>query len=281
MEKQKKVAAIHDISGYGRCALSVILPVISAMGIQCVAVPTAILSTHTGGFENFVFRDMTDFLSPCCKHYEELDIGFDAIYSGFLASELQVDCCLEFFNAFPRAIKIVDPVMGDDGLAYQTYTEGLIKRTKELINNADIITPNLTEAALLLDKPYPKSLSETEAVEWTKRLCEKAHAAVITGIRLNDGKFVNVCYDGKNNRSDIYEWEKIPVSYPGTGDIFASVLTGCILNGKSLSESAVYASKFCEMAIKATINNGAPVRNGVEFERVLGFLCNNGDVNGF
>jgi len=281
MEKQKKVAAIHDISGFGRCALSVILPVISAMGIQCVAVPTAILSTHTGGFKNFVFRDTTDFLSPCCKHYKELDIDFDAIYSGFLASEFQVDCCLEFFSAFPRALKIVDPVMGDDGLAYQTYTAGLIKRTKELIQNADIITPNLTEAALLLDKPYPKALSKSEAVEWAKRLCEKAHSAVITGIRLESGEFVNVCYDAENNRSDIYEWEKIPVSYPGTGDIFASVLTGCILNGKSLSDSAVYASKFCEKAIMATVNNGQPVRNGVEFERVLGFLYNDGDMNGF
>ena len=281
MEKQKRVAAIHDLSGYGRCALSVILPVISAMGIQCVAVPTAILSTHTGGFENFVFRDMTDFLSPCCKHYKELDISFDAIYSGFLASELQVDRCLEFFSAFPSALKIVDPVMGDDGLAYQTYTAGLIKRTKELIENADIITPNLTEAALLLDRPYPKSLSRDEALDWAKRLCEKAHATVITGIRLSGGEYVNVCYDAKNNSSDIYEWEKIPVSYPGTGDIFASVLTGCILNGKSLSDSAEYASKFCEMAIKATVNSGEPVRNGVEFERVLGFLYNNGDINGF
>ncbi|MBQ8904300.1 MAG: bifunctional hydroxymethylpyrimidine kinase/phosphomethylpyrimidine kinase, partial [Oscillospiraceae bacterium] len=124
MEKQKRVAAIHDLSGYGRCALTVILPVISAMGIQCVTVPTAVLSTHTGGFSNFILRDTTDFISPCCRHYKELDVHFDAIYSGFLASEEQADCCLEFFESFPDALKIVDPVMGDDGTAYQTYTKG-------------------------------------------------------------------------------------------------------------------------------------------------------------
>lgn len=281
MEKQKRVAAIHDLSGYGRCALTVILPVISAMGIQCAAIPTAILSTHTGGFENFVFRDMTDFLSPCCKHYKELNIPFDAIYSGFLASETQVDKCMEFFDAFPNALKIVDPVMGDDGSAYQTYTGALIRRTKELINNADVITPNLTEAALLLDKDYPDVLSEEEAFDWAKRLCEKAHSAVITGIRLKNGDYVNICHDERNGVSDLYRWKRIPVSYPGTGDIFASVLTGCILKGKSLSESAEFASKFCELAIKATVESGEPVRNGVEFERVLGFLCDNGDKNGF
>ena len=281
MERQKKVAAIHDLSGFGRCALTVILPVISAMGIQCVAVPTAILSTHTGGFTDFVFKDMTDFLSPCCSHYKKLNIPFDAIYSGFLASEEQVDRCIEFFTAFPDAMKIVDPVMGDDGLAYQTYTKGLIQRTKELVKNADVITPNLTEASLLLDKPYPKFLTEEQARDWVKRLCEKAHSAVMTGVYLESGEYVNVCYDGKSGDFNVYRWERIPVSYPGTGDIFASVLTGALLKGKSLFDSAELASKFCEMAIRATVNSGEAVRNGVEFERVLGFLCDLGEKNEF
>lgn len=273
MEKQLKVAAIHDLSGFGRCALTVIIPVISAMGIQCAAVPTAVLSTHTGGFNDFILRDTSDFLSPCCKHYKKLGINFNAIYSGFLASEEQVDSCLEFFSAFPEALRIVDPVMGDDGAAYITYTKGLIERTKELAAHADIITPNLTEAALLLDEKYPEALSEKETHNWAERLCKKAGAAVITGIPLDDGGFANASFDGKNGDFNLYRWEKIPVSYPGTGDIFASVFTGCILKKKSLSEATVYASQFCEKAIKATAESGEPVRNGVQFERVLGFLC--------
>ncbi|MBQ8613774.1 MAG: pyridoxamine kinase [Ruminiclostridium sp.] len=278
MEKQLRVAAIHDLSGYGRCALTVILPVISAMGIQCVTIPTAILSTHTGGFENFVLRDTTDFISPCCKHYKELGVHFNAVYSGFLASEAQVDCCLEFFESFPEALRIVDPVMGDDGAAYQTYTKGLIERTKELAAHADIITPNLTEAALLLDESYPEGLTEAEARNWAERLCKKAGATVITGVPLTDGTYANVSMDGKNGCFQLHRWNKIPVSYPGTGDIFASVFTGCILKRKTIAEAAVYASKFCELAINATVNSGEPVRNGVEFERVLSFLMNGEEV---
>ena len=273
MEKQKRVAAIHDLSGYGRCALTVILPVISAMGIQCVTVPTAVLSTHTGGFTNFVLRDTTDFISPCCKHYKELNVHFDAIYSGFLASEEQADCCLEFFESFPEAIKIVDPVMGDDGAAYQTYTRGLIERTKELVNHADIITPNLTESALLLDEEYPEFLNEAELHSWAERLCKKAKAAVITGVPTEKGSFVNVSFDSKNGDFRIYDWERIPASYPGTGDIFAAVLTGNILKGKTLCEAVTSAAEFCTLAIKATYESGEPTRNGVEFERVLGYLC--------
>ncbi len=273
MEKQLRVAAIHDLSGYGRCALTVILPIISAMGIQCAAVPTAILSTHTGGFTDFVFRDMTDFLSPCCKHYRDLGVRFDAIYSGFLASEEQVDCCIEFFKAFPDSLKIIDPVMGDDGAAYQTYTKGLIHRTKELVAYADIITPNLTEAALLLDEDYPDTLTENEVREWAERLCEKAKAVVITGVHLSDGTYANVSCDRKNGNFNIHRWNRIPVTYPGTGDIFSSVFTGAILKGMSISEATVYASRFCELAINATLESGEPTRNGVEFERVLGFLC--------
>ncbi len=274
MEKQLRVAAIHDLSGYGRCALTVIIPVISAMGIQCIAIPTAILSTHTGGFSDFVLRDTTDFLSPCCKHYKELRVSPDAVYSGFLASEEQVDSCLEFFEAFPDAVKIVDPVMGDDGAAYQTYTKGLIERTKELVERADIITPNLTEAALLLDEKYPKTLTEKDLQCWLERLCKKAKAAVITGVPLSDGTFANGSLDSRTGLFRIYRWERIPVSYPGTGDIFASVLTGSILKGKSLSDATVFASEFCQLAINATLGNGGEIRNGVEFERVLGFLCN-------
>jgi len=174
----KKVVAIHDLSGFGRCSLTVIIPILSAMGIQVCPVPTAILSTHTGGFDNMVFKDLTDYISLCYQHYKSLNLEFDAIYSGFLASSAQIDCCFEFFRGsegdagFSNALKIVDPVMGDNGKPYKTYTKELCSRMNELVSIADIITPNLTEAAILLDEDYSPNLNQETAQEWLKRLCE-------------------------------------------------------------------------------------------------------------
>lgn len=272
MEKQLKVAAIHDMSGFGRCALSVILPIISSMGIQCVAVPTAIFSTHTGGFTDFEIRDMSDFISPCCNHYKNLGITFDAIYSGFLASSGQVDSCLGFFEAFPEAKRIVDPVMGDGGKRYQTYTDELVARMKELADIADVITPNLTEAAILLEEKYPEKMSEAEARKWLERLCRTSKSAVITGIPLDSGMYANVSLDGETGEYQKLEWESFGYPYPGTGDIFASVLTGKLLKGEKLADAVKYASDFSQKAIEVTIGNGEPLRNGVEFERILGEL---------
>lgn len=272
MDKQKTAAAIHDMSGFGRCALSVILPVVSAMGVQCIPVPTAVMSTHTGGFTGFVLRDMTDYIDMALAHYLELGLKFDCIYTGFLASEKQADSCIAFFKAFPNALKVIDPVMGDNGSAYQTYTDGLIRRTKELISYADVITPNITEAAILLDEPYPEKMSEKQLNDWLRRLCDRCPAAIITGVHLTDGSYANACMDRENEQSTLIRWERIPVSYPGTGDIFASVLTGGILQGKTLGESMQLATDFCSLAIRETYKTNEPARNGVQFERVLSFL---------
>ena len=260
------------MSGFGRCSLSVIIPIISAMGIQCVPVPTAILSTHTGGFDDFVFSDMTDFISPCCKHYKRLGIDFDTIYSGFLASDKQVDACLDFFGTFPRARRVVDPVMGDDGAPYQTYTPELVARMKELIRGADVITPNVTEAALLLDEPYEKVLTEKTVKIRLERLCKSARSAVITGIELDTGEHTNICLDGVTGEYTRIDWRPLPMSYPGTGDIFASVMTGRLILGDPLYAAVRTATDFSRKAVKVTDGNGQPVRNGVEFERILGEL---------
>lgn len=257
------------MSGFGRCSLAVITPIISAMGIQCVPVPTAILSTHTGGFDNFVFRDMTDFITPCRRHYEQLGIAFDTIYSGFLASEEQVDACLGFFDAFPHAKRVVDPVMGEDGERYQTYTQGLVERMQELVRAADVITPNTTEAAMLLNEPYTRILSEKEARSRLERLCKMTKAAVITGIELDTGEHANMCLDGQSGEFTRVDWDPLPVSYPGTGDIFASVMTGRLILGDALPAAVRAATEFSRKCVEVTINNGQPVRNGVEFERLL------------
>ncbi|MBR1832896.1 MAG: pyridoxamine kinase [Ruminiclostridium sp.] len=259
------------MSGFGRCSLAVIIPIISAMGIQCVPVPTAVLSTHTGGFDDFVFRDMTDFISPCCKHYKDLGIKFDTIYSGFLASDEQVDSCLEFFEAFPDARRVVDPVMGEDGECYKTYTPELVERMKELVRKADVITPNVTEAALLLDEPYRRELPESVAHGWLERLCRMSRSAVITGV-IDTGEYVNLCLDGITGAYTRIVWKPLPVSYPGTGDMFASVMTGRMMLGDTFEQAARTATEFVRSAVKATMDNGQPSRNGVEFERVLGLL---------
>lgn len=274
MDKQKTAAAIHDMSGFGRCALSVILPTLSAMGVQCVPVPTAVMSTHTGGFSDFVLCDMTDYINKALEHYLKLGLKFDCIYTGFLASEEQADSCISFFKAFPNALKVIDPVMGDNGSAYQTYTDGLIRRTKELIGYADVITPNITEAAILLGEDYTDTFSEEQLCEWLKRLCEQSPAAIITGARLSDGSCVNACMDRENEKPHFIKWEHIPAAYPGTGDIFASVITGAVLQGKTLEEATRLATDFCSLAIRETYRTNEPTRNGVEFERVLSFLTN-------
>ena len=196
MQGCKKVVSIQDISGLGRCSLTVVIPVLSAMGIQVCPVPTAVLSAHTG-YSEFVMRDLTDFMKPALEHYKKMDMKFDCVYSGFLASSEQIDHCLEFFEAFPDALKVVDPVMGDGGKAYKTYTKELCSRMVELVKVADIITPNLTEAAILLGEEYPTaSMRSSEIKSWLVRLSKQgAKIVVITSVNLADGGMSTVGYD--------------------------------------------------------------------------------------
>lgn len=271
-KNQHRVAAIHDLSGFGRCSLAVILPVLSSMGIQCCPVPTAVLSTHTGGFEGIVIKDLTDYISPALAQYKKLKIEFDAVYSGFLASAEQIDHCLEFFTAYKDSLKVVDPVMGDRGKTYRTYTEELCRRMGELVDVADVITPNLTEAAILLGEQYPVELTAGAAKSWLARLCEKVKIAVITGVPLTDGVIANVGCDREHGGFWRVDCDYVPASYPGTGDIFASVLTGSLLLGESLPIAMDRAAAFTQIAIKNTYSYGLEPRNGVLFEPSLRLL---------
>lgn len=275
MSSQLRAAAIHDLSGFGRCSLTVISPVLSAMGIQCCPVPTAILSTHTGGFDNVVFMDMTDYITRALNHYKSLGISFDAVYSGFLASQEQISHCKKFFEVYSNSLKVVDPVMGDHGKPYQTYTKEMCAGMKELVSRADVITPNLTEAAILLDENYPAEMSISRVKSWLARLCEHVEIAVITGVPFTDGHFSNVGYNRQNSSYWCVDWDYVPVAYPGTGDIFASVLTGSLLKGDSLPIAINRATKFSEITIKTTFSYGTEPRNGVLFENVLSWLTDN------
>ena len=156
MTKTPRVAAIHDMSGFGRCSLTVAIPVLSAMGVQCCPLPTAFLSTHTGGFQGFTFLDMTEEMPRVAEHWKSLGLTFSAIYSGFLGSERQIGIVADFIREFrtPGTVVVVDPVMGDDGQAYQTYTPAMCGGMARLAELADVITPNATEAAFLLGLDY-------------------------------------------------------------------------------------------------------------------------------
>lgn len=283
MNRPLRVAAIHDLSGFGRCSLSVILPVMSAMGVQVCPVPTAVLSTHTGGLGDVEIRDLTDFISPCLAHYQKLGLEFECVYTGFIGSEEQVDHCLEFFRAYPKALKVADPVMGDHGKPYKTYTKKMQERMTELVRVADLITPNLTEASILLKESFdPAPISRTKAKSMLVRLSELGPKnVVITGVNLASGEVANVGYDKEKNAFWCTICDYVPVSYPGTGDIYASVLVGALLTGDSLPIAMDRATRFTEITVKTTFSYGTDVRYGVMLEHSLEWLTHKEILRGY
>lgn len=283
MNRPQRIAAIQDMSGFGRCSLTVILPVLSAMGVQVCPVPTAVLSTHTGGFGEVAMRDLTDFMKPVLEHYKRLELEFECIYSGFLASEEQVDHCLDFFRSYPEALAVVDPVMGDHGKVYKTYTAEMQRRMAELVQVADLITPNVTEAYILLGEAYDHNpITRSKAKSMLARLSEMGPKyVVITGMQMATGDMANVGYDRERNAFWMVPCEYVPVSYPGTGDIYASVLTGGFLMGDSLPIAMDRATRFVELAIQTTFSYGTDTRHGVMLEKALQWLITPAVLNGY
>ncbi|MEG0752865.1 MAG: pyridoxamine kinase [Angelakisella sp.] len=269
--KPVRVAAIHDLSGLGRCSLSVILPVMSAMGVQVCAVPTAILSTHTGGFGEVERIDLTDYVGNTLKHYRRLGMRMDCVYTGYLSSEEQVGHCMEYFEAYPAALKVVDPVMGDHGKLYRSFTPQLVEGIKRLVSGADVITPNLTEAAILLSEEVISGQITTAAARsMLARLSKKGpKRVVITGVTLATGEYANICYDSEHNSYWKSVSDYLPVSYPGTGDIFAAVLTAALMTGDSLPMAMDRATDYVGLTIKTTYGYSTDSREGVMLEDTL------------
>lgn len=272
--RPKRVLAIHDLSGFGRCSLSVILPILSAMGVQACPLPTAVLSTHTGNLGEVVLRDLTDFITPALEHYQRLELEFECVYTGFLGSSDQIDSCLRAMERYPGALGVVDPVMGDHGKAYRTMNADMVRRMGELVRRADIITPNLTETFLLLGEPFDFApLTRARAKSLLARLCELGpRSAVITGVPLADGEMCNLGLDCARNAYWMVRCDYMPVNYPGTGDMFASVLVGGCLQGDSLPLAMARATGFLERTIKSTFSYSSDPRYGVQFERDIGML---------
>ena len=279
----KSVAAIHDLSGYGRCSLAVISPILSVMGVQAAAVPTAVLSTHTGGFGDVVIKDLTDYIPQALSHYRRINVDFDCIYTGFLGSKEQVSHCLHFFDAYPDALKVVDPVMGDDGKAYRTYTKEMCDSVVQLVQRADLITPNKTEMYMLLNQEFnPASLSASQAKRCLLKLSELGPSqVVVTGLELADMTVANIGYDRNSNAFWRVRCCYVPQNYPGTGDAFASVLVGSLLDGDSLAIAMERATRFLELAIKTTYSYGTDPRQGIMLEKNLGWLIERHSLDGY
>ncbi len=270
----KKVAAIHDLSGLGRASLTAIIPILSTMGIQVCPMPTAVLSSHTGGFTGYSFVDLTDTMIAYKNHWKELNVEFDCIYSGFLGSTKQIDIISEFIDDFGTEdnIVVVDPVMGDDGELYETMDEEMIKRMRDLVYKADIITPNFTEATYLLDKEYDLHISEEKIKEWLVELSNMGPDTVIlTSVPedINNKITSVIAYNRKTNKFWKVSCEYIPAHFPGTGDAFASVIIGSLLQGDSLPIALDRGVQFITACIRASYGFDYPTREGVLLERVL------------
>ena len=271
---QKKIAVINDISGYGRCSLTVAMPIISAMGIQCCPVPTAILSNHTE-FPVYFFDDYTSKMRDYIGKWGELGLEFNAISSGFLGSAEQIEIVLDFVANFrnEQTMIIIDPVMGDHGKLYATYTEEMCEEMKQLVGYADIVTPNVTEACFLTGTPYKESgWTRNELLNMAKMLqLMGAKSVVITGVR--EGSFyTNVVLEHGSDAASYVKVKSAGNQRPGTGDVFSSVLSGAVLNGKDLREATKMAAKFVRDCITKSDELEIPHSNGVCFEEILGKL---------
>ena len=268
-----RIAAIHDLSCFGRCSLTIALPVLSAMGCQCCPLPTALLSAHTG-FPGNTFLDLAAEMGRIADHWAAMDLQFDAIYSGFLGSADQVDTVARFFDTFKKSdtAVIVDPVMGDHGTAYRTCTPELCRGMRVLAENSDVITPNLTEAALLLDRPY-EEIRQADAYEVVRRLSLGGRRSVVlTGYSSEPGQTGTLCFDRDSGESKAVQTPREPQDFSGTGDLFASVLAGGVAKGVPLFQAAQAAADFVRDCIARTLAEGLTEQDGVDFEPLLGQL---------
>ncbi len=276
----KKVAAIHDLSGYGRASLTTIIPILSNMKVQVCPVPTAILSTHTGGFEGYSFIDLTDYMQEHINHWKKLELEFDCIYSGFLGSPKQIEIVADFIDFFGKKAKftVVDPVMGDNGKLYSTMGNEMVVGMRKLIKNADIITPNFTEVIYLLGKEYKENITLDEAKEYLKELANMGPKIVIATSVPNeesnklDRKTSVVAYDRENDVFWRVSCRYIPASYPGTGDAYTSVVIGSLLQGDSLPIAIERGVQFITQCIMASYGFKYPKKEGVLLEKMLDVL---------
>ncbi|MBQ2559155.1 MAG: pyridoxamine kinase [Fibrobacter sp.] len=268
---QKKIALINDVTGFGRCSIAVMAPIVSAMKIQAVTVPTAILSAHTQ-FPEYYFDDYTSKMRDYIQTYKDLNLHFDAIASGFLGSEEQVDIVIDFFKTFKKegVFTLVDPVMGDYGKLYETYTPSLCEKMKALVHYADILTPNLTELCTLTDVKYrTEGFNDAELAEMCRMLTEQGpEHIVVTGIPYNSKQIMNFVYS-KGEEPRIVMVDRIGGDRSGTGDVISSIIAGMYMNGHDFYESVKKAADFVSKCLRYCEDNNVPTHWGLCFEMYL------------
>lgn len=271
---QNRIAIINDFTGFGRCSLTVEIPVISALGVECCPLPTSILSNHTA-FPSWFFDDYTEKMLPYMEEWKKLGVAFDGILTGFLGSERQIAMVKRFIEEFPernghKTVIIVDPIMGDHGKRYATYTEEMCRQMKQLTETADILTPNLTEACILTDTPYRESgWHLQELSKMATQLCEMgAKKVVISGITMGQS-IGNILCERETREIKLLRSKRVGTERCGTGDIFASILAADAVNGVKFEDSVKKAIKFIKDCILLTEPLSIPKTNGVCFERLL------------
>ncbi|MBQ6180887.1 MAG: pyridoxamine kinase [Ruminococcus sp.] len=271
----KKVVTIQDISCFGKCSLTVALPVISAMGIETAVIPTAVLSTHTGGFTGFTFRDLTSDIPAIASHWKSLGLKFNAIYTGYLGSKEQIRIVSDFFDDFGTEDNFIvcDPAMADGGKLYTGFTGDFVDEMKKLCGKADYIIPNMTEAAFLLGIPYTENYDRAYAEDVLRKLAElRCPTPVLTGVHFDNEKQGAAAYDSRTGEFFYSFRDNIDKTVHGTGDIFSSVFTGAIALGKSLQEAIDISVNYTADCIEATLDCFDEQWYGSCFELCLGKL---------
>ena len=268
----KRIVTIQDVSCFGKCSITVALPIISAMGIECAIIPTSVLSTHTGGFEGFTFRDLSDDIPKIKEHWQKYNLEFDTIYTGYLGSVKQIDYTIDFIKDFKRenTLLFVDPAMADKGKMYAGFDNSFPSHMARLCSMADIVVPNITEASFLTGTPYTEIYDEEHIRTLLKRLCALgAKKAVITGIAFEKHTQGAYYYDSEKEEFYYYKAENIERNFHGTGDTFASVFAGAITKGFDLKHALEIAVNFTVECIKATLPEAETHKYGVKFEECI------------
>ena len=289
------VVAMHDLSGVGRCALTVAIPVLAAMGVQPIPAPTAVLSAHTA-FPEFVARDLTEYLEDCLNEWRRMGLRFDCVYTGYMASARQAEIARRFMENQPGALILVDPVLGDDGQMYRALPKEMPEAMRRLCAHADLITPNLTEAALLTETEYAGDAMDEAALErmLIRLRALGAKTALITGVALREGKRPDARRDeadlplgtrmsdpsarhvnawmGADGQMRMRVYEPVAAAFPGTGDLFASVIAGAAARGESLERAIAMATEYTRLAMLHTKACGTEPVYGVQLEQTLGEL---------
>lgn len=270
----KRIITIQDISCVGKCSLTVALPIISAMGVEAAILPTAVLSTHTM-FKNFTCKDLTDQVKPIAAHWKQEDFKFDAVYTGYLGSFEQIDLMKEFFDDFKNDSNLlfVDPAMADNGKLYPAFDEAFAKHMATLCGKADMIVPNITEAAFMTGMEYRTEYDESYVKELLVKLCDLgAKISILTGVGFEDGKTGVMGYDSQTGEFHYYCHDKLPVSYHGTGDIFSSTCVGAMMNGMDWKDAIKVAADYTKECIRITQEDPSNPWYGVNFELAIPYL---------